>query len=176
MNIHPILVHFPIALLTIYALMEILRFKKLQGVYGYWYAKAFVIVIGTLSSFAAFASGDEVGGEAITDPVMSKIFEMHESWAAATLSIFSLIAVYYIAELVNDSVSFQSWLGAVPGRKSIWDGVRRIFGFIGRPAVLVLLACVGLIAITTTGALGGMMVYGPGVDPVVSFIYSILVK
>ena len=39
-----------------------------------------------------------------------------------------------------------------------------------------LLALLGLIAITITGGLGGAIVYGKDVDPIVSFIYKLTVK
>lgn len=40
-------------------------------------------------------------------------------------------------------------------------------------AILGTAAALGLVAITITGGLGASIVYGPDVDPVVHFIYSL---
>ena len=54
MNLHPIFVHFPIALFTLYALLECARFKKLQEQTYYFYLKAFLVITGGLASSAAY--------------------------------------------------------------------------------------------------------------------------
>ena len=38
MNVHPLLIHFPIALLTVYVVMECLRFKKLLAEHSWFYS------------------------------------------------------------------------------------------------------------------------------------------
>ena len=38
---------------------------------------------------------------------------------------------------------------------------------------MLLIALVGIVVITITGALGGAIVYGPEVDPIVSVIYHL---
>ncbi|KHO51327.1 MAG: hypothetical protein QT04_C0044G0036 [archaeon GW2011_AR11] len=61
LNIHPIFVHFPIALLSLYAVMVLIRFRKVMGL-PYWsYAKAILAIAGTLGAFAALQTGSLVG-------------------------------------------------------------------------------------------------------------------
>ena len=58
MNLHPIFVHFPIALLTLYTLCELLRFKKIKDHPAWFYLKAVLIICGTLGAAAALLTGD----------------------------------------------------------------------------------------------------------------------
>ena len=177
MNIHPILVHFPIALLTIYAIMEVLRFTKLQGMMGWWYAKAYLAVVGAVAVCAAFASGDETGGCSVLDPAThAKVFELHQTWAAVTVTIFVVIGFHYLIELLRRNPSVIRFTEKSHLTQQIWNILSRLSRFIGTPIVLVVLALAGLCAITITGGLGGSIVYGPDVDPVVSFIYRFLVN
>lgn len=57
--------------------------------------------------------------------------------------------------------------------KKIWIAIKKHTGYVLRSPFLPFLALIGLIAITMTGALGGAIVYGPNVDPVVKFVYSL---
>lgn len=50
-NIHPVLVHFPIALSIVYAILELIPFKKLRE--NLFTTKASLVTLGTISIFAA---------------------------------------------------------------------------------------------------------------------------
>ena len=50
MNIHPLLVHFPIALLTIYSLLELVPFKQIYRQSYWFYTKAIILIIGSIST------------------------------------------------------------------------------------------------------------------------------
>lgn len=177
MNIHPILVHFPIAILTIYAILELLRFKRLQQLSGWWYAKAYTAIVGAVSVSAAFASGDETGGRSVLDPVThAKVFELHQTWASITVTIFVIIGAHYLIELLRRNPSVIRFTEKSHLTQQIWNILSRLSRFIGTPIVLVVLALAGLCAITITGGLGGSMVYGADVDPFVSLIYKLMVN
>ncbi len=173
MNIHPILVHFPIAILTIYALLELARFKKLQQAVWYWYTKAFMAIVGTVASYAAFASGDEEGGRAITDPLTKQAFHLHENWATITLVIFSVILFYHLVTVLSRNQAVVVWFAKASWSRSLWQLLAGLSSFIGNPIVILLLALAGLVSITITGGLGGSLVYGQNADPVVSLIYKL---
>ena len=176
MNIHPILVHFPVALLTLYAIMEVLRFTKLQSMVGWWYGKAYLAVVGAVAVSAAFASGDESGGRSVLDPAThAKVFELHETWAAVTVTIFVVIGFHYLIELLRRNPSVIRFTEKSHLTQQIWNILSRLSRFIGTPMVLVVLALAGLAAITITGGLGGSIVYGADVDPAVSLIYKLMV-
>ena len=58
----------------------------------------------------------------------------------------------------------------------IWNWLVAVQTLLFKPWLLFLLGLAVLIAITITGSLGGALVYGPEIDPVVSFIYHLFFK
>ncbi len=165
MNIHPIFVHFPIGLLTIYALLELIQWKKLTTHRSWFDIKAALVVIGTILGLATLQTG-EMAEEAIGQSSLHDLIEMHSLFANVTMWIFGLIAASYIVIFLT-----RTQLNLV--QKNWWRALVRLFEFIQRSYVLVPLAFIGLITLTITGALGGSIVYGPDVDPVVNFIYHL---
>ncbi|MES2213932.1 MAG: DUF2231 domain-containing protein [Patescibacteria group bacterium] len=146
MNIHPIIVHFPVALLSLYAVLELVRFRKVMEKPYWFYIKGALVIFGSLGSLAAYATGPE-GKPA------PRILEMHATFATATLFIFAVIAFSYL---------FQ------------WCKPNKYSAFIHRSYIIIPLAVIGLICVTVTGALGGAMVYGTHFDPFMAPIFKIL--
>ena len=97
MNIHPIFVHFPIAFLTAYALAEIVWYKKITIQEWWWNLKATLLTLGTLGGFLALQTGEmaeELRGH-------SNIIEIHSTYAAITMWIFSIILFAYIVRFIE---------------------------------------------------------------------------
>ena len=167
MNLHPILVHFPIALFTLYALLECARFKKLQEQAYYFYLKAFLVITGSLASSAAYITGDMQKDQLPADAAIRPIVEFHSTWALATITIFAVIALAYLIAWLNrqnvfTSIQNQTFRRITSAAHAFTQGW-----------IIVPLALAGLISVTITGALGGSIVYGPNIDPVASFIYRL---
>lgn len=172
-GLHPILVHFPIALLSLYAILELVRFNKLTQWPSYFYIKAFLAIVGFAAAILAFMAGPDgpdihswsgYAGMVSSNgqPLVRQIVDMHSNFAAVTLIIFGIIAVSYLVSWIERQYHF--------GHKA-WKTLVRIVDFIHKPAPIIILALFGLFTITVTGALGGSIVYGPDIDPAVSFIY-----
>ncbi len=163
-SLHPILVHFPIALLSVYAVAECLRFKKIMA-YPSWNAiKAFILIIGSFGSFAAFATGPE-GSVAhawsgFSTAETHALIDMHSTFAAITVFIFAVLAVLYIISLLAKTYSIPA-------------PILKIASYGIKPYITLPLAIIGLVAVLVTGGLGGAIVYGPNVDPFVSAIYHL---
>lgn len=164
MNIHPIIVHFPIALLTLYSIFEIARLPFLTRQPWYFFIKAVLVVIGAAASGAAILTGKLSEKFQEGNPVL----EYHEFFAYSTAAIFGLIALTYALTWYADyraqhGISLQSKLVTVSE-------------FVVKGKLVILLAILGLICVTITGGLGGVMVFGPDADPFFKPIYELLMK
>ncbi len=172
MNIHPIFVHFPIALLTIYAILEILPIKKLQNSATAENIKSFLVVFGALSSILAYWTGG-LAGEGIENGTLRHLIGVHSFFAGITVVIFIVIASLYSVRFIS-----RAPIGARLMNSKIaplWRLKLKVARMLDRRSILVSLAAVGLIALTITGGLGGAIVYGPDADPIVKLVYKIFV-
>lgn len=167
-DIHPILVHFPIALLTVYAVIELARFPVFTRRPSWFEAKAVFAILGSLSSFAAYIAGDARNEYLEARGASSQLIETHGAFALATIIVFGLIAVTHATRLLKES-PHGAKLPAHVGRRLFAVG-----DFLLKPAPAVFLALVGLALVTITGGLGGAIVYGPDADPFVHAIYGAL--
>ncbi|HRH23611.1 MAG TPA: hypothetical protein PK295_03195 [Candidatus Magasanikbacteria bacterium] len=168
-SIHPMVVHFPIALLTVYALLELIPFKKVVSDPRWILAKRVLLFVGTFGIFVALSSGEERGGENL-EP--GTVLAYHSLFATITTWIFGLLAgsqfVMTVTVWVTRFVTKREWLYV------IWKIIERIARIISLRPILIIASITGLITLTITGALGGGMVFGPEADPMVSFIFNVL--
>jgi uncharacterized membrane protein len=170
MNIHPILVHFPIALLTLYAVCELIPLKALTR-QGYWfYVKAVLVITGTLGGVAAYLAGEAIEDQFETAS-LSKLVETHSTFAIASILIFAVLALAYIIAWIN-----QSSFGPRLQTNSAWRFATQYSQLVMKPMFRLPLALIGVLAITITGALGGVIAFGPDIDPAATFFYNLLVK
>lgn len=178
MNIHPIFVHFPIALLTVYTLLEFLRFKKLNAKSWYFYLKLFLVSAGIVGAYLAVKTG-ELAFKLFPSGAESKLLKTHAFWGKTSLTIFSVIAAAYVIRWVKDysgQIIFASRILSASPVKKIWRIVIVISDFVMSPYLLTLLAVLGFLAILITSALGGSIVYGPEIDPMANFFYKLFVE
>lgn len=180
MNLHPIFVHFPIALLSLYALCEFLRFEKIKQQPAWFYIKAVLVICGTVGALVAISAGDTAKEAVMKNIIVPQvdnprlIINLHETWAQATAIIFILLAAAYIVAWLNKFNIIDSLPGTM--LKKIWLFGTQIQKLLIGTKFVILLALAGLIAITVTGALGGSIIYGPNADPIVKFIYKFIVQ
>lgn len=147
MDIHPLIVHFPIALLTLYAVFELIRFNKVLEKPYWFYIKAALVIVGELLALLTILFSPEDGE--------MRIVEVHESFATATAIVFGLIALNYLIHWMKR----EGWFIRIPTLPN-WS--------------LVILAVIGLVCITITGGLGGAIVYGTEFDPLMAPIFKLL--
>ncbi len=170
-QLHPIVVHFPIALLTIYGLLELISiFPKVRHNRTIWYIKLFLLLIGLVSVQAALFTGEAAGDAGYG---VKSIIERHERFANITLWIYGVALIGYLCQwFLYDGIT-KSW-----GQKIIGTRFHRFLTgfvyFMRRYGIYYLLALAGIIALTVTGALGGAMVYGTKADPVVKIVADLL--
>lgn len=134
-HIHAMLIHFPIALLVVGFLVEIVAFIIKKEFYKN--LSFFLLLVGALGAIAAYVSGS-YAGEGIEDGPLKVPMEMHEDAALVTLWLAIITALF--------KVSFFFYKGTQPWTK--WLGV-------------ILFACL-IGSVARTGYLGGQLVYSHG--------------
>ncbi len=172
MNIHLLIVHFPIAFLTFYAVAEIVPIRRLRTSIAWHHIKTVILGVGFASALLALATGD--GAEQMVG--RSQLTELHSSFAALSTVIFGVALLIYLIIFINKFwglVIFERFGIGEAGVGRMLVQVVDVATKIQRSWCMALLALVGLCAITITGALGGAIAYGPEIDPFVKFIYSL---
>ncbi len=174
-NYHILIVHFPTALLSLYALMELFPFRRITAKPYWFHIKATFVILGTLSAYLAIIFGGFIEGAiGIAKPDMQQAIEVHSNFAAFTTTIFSILAGAYLVAWIE---SEYAGLAANPSFIGRFFGVLLMLKkfILSRWAVL-LLALLGLFGIIVTGALGGAIVNSPDVDPIVNILYHLFVR
>ena len=100
MDIHPLIIHYPIAFLTTYAVFELLRFRKLLDL-PYWsYVKGVLVILGEISALVtllvAMVSANLAGESRLV--LIYKLFMM------MVAVIFGIISLAYIRRWMNPMV------------------------------------------------------------------------
>ena len=175
MNIHPLFVHFPIALLVVYSVLELGSYfiSLLRRQKWIFSVKAFLLFTGVLTAFVALVTGgiaeDLVAG---VNP-RAFILEVHSPFAIATTVLYSILAATYIIRLFDQN----GWGNYIAGLSNpfirIWSLKKYGAYLILDTWFLLLLVTLALIGMLVTGALGAALVYGPNADPFISFIYHL---
>ncbi len=173
MNIHPILVHFPIAFFTIYALMELLRFNFLTRRSDWMYVKAALVIVGTGGAALSILTGNMASALIRNDVSLRHVRQLHEFYAKSASLTFGILAAGYVI-LILEREGFSKLFANSQSLLNLWKLVVKLADIISNSWLTVIWALVGLCLITITGGLGGAMVYGPTADPFFAPIYHYL--
>lgn len=165
-NLHPLFVHFPIALLFIYSIIKILPFQK-------WFPKVFwkdiervLLLIGVLGAFVALSTG-EIAEELVR--ANHSLVEMHSAFASVATWLYSALLIGEIATIINArNFTYSKTLQFI---SSLLKFIEKI---LNNQTFVKILAVLALIAISVTGLLGGVIVYGPSADPFANIVLKIL--
>ena len=170
MNIHPIFVHFPIALLAMYSIFEILPLVK-------WYPKAHwddikaaLVIFGGLGVLAALATGQLAEGSDLAR-ASEAVLHVHKMFAGATAAVFGILAAAYLLRWI-----FEKHGAAFSGLATKFSFLKSFADFILNRWIVVPLALIGLIVLMFTGALGAIIVYGQNGDVVTQAVYSLFFR
>ena len=165
MNIHPLIVHFPIALLTAYVFLELIRRFTKQP---YWFhVRAFLVIAGSIGAFLSLQTG-ELAKEAFGNG-MHNVLQMHEQVARICTFLFAILSVAYGYRWLKETAFF----GRVTATsRVVFSKIDTIERFLLDSFVTYILAVVGFSLLGLVGALGGILVYGPNMDPVTQIVYK----
>lgn len=162
MNFHPLIVHFPIVLLSIYCILEIITSFVYKNHIQLLRAKKRCLWIGTISLFPSFASG-----ESAEDILWkSKLIHLHEEFAEIMRNLFIIISIIY---LFNET----RYLSPLT-QKILWiigiNNLSRIYRYVYKYKILCILAIWGFIMMTWVGALWWAITRGTDHDPIARWI------
>lgn len=172
MNIHPLMIHFPIGLLATYSVLEFIRYKKVLAQPYWFYVKATLVILGAISAQAAVVFGSMIENMFLSIPEKNAIVPVHEIWAMVTTVIFTFLAICYLITWIRSGDGEGSF-GSNSVRGKLWNTLSATSKLVAGTTVSLVFAIMGLISITITGALGGAMVHGIGFDPFITFVYHL---
>lgn len=164
-NIHPILVHFPIALLFVYSIIKILPFKKWFASVAWKDIERIFLLLGVFGSFASLATGDTAEHIIKTN---HQLVEMHATFAGLSTWIYSILLAGEVILILN--ISYQSLIK----NEKIKTILNKIGNIINNEIISKILAILGFIAIFITGLLGGVITYGTSADPIAKIVLNLL--
>jgi uncharacterized membrane protein len=161
MNLHPIIVHFPIALLVLYTSLEVVSFFKKSRAEKLSFTKIFLLVVGIVWTFFALQSG-EVAQDLLWK---SDLIHQHEEFAEMTYKTYLIILLIYIITRETVLIKFKN---------PILSKISTFVAYLKTYGVVVLLSVIWLVLLTIVWALWGAISHGPAVDPIVQYIYTLV--
>ncbi len=164
-ELHPIIVHFPIALLTISVILDgIALFVRRWNLV---YAATWTLFFGVVGALAAGFSGQISESNTNTSSV-SAILSLHKTLGFATGFVFALLLLIRLIVLAPHIL--EAYRAQIPLAGKIGDTLYAIFPRVRSKTLPVSLivayfigSIIGLVLLTLTGYYGGLMVYEHGV-------------
>jgi uncharacterized membrane protein len=140
--------------------------------FDYWLPKVswrqirqVVLLAGVVGALAAITTGETA--EHIVRPDR-QIVEMHAFFATTSTWIYGLLLAGEALFILNPFIIKKFPEGIVP---QLFRLIERI---LTNRALTLILAILGVIAISLTGLLGGIMVYGTSADPLAPHVLKLL--
>lgn len=166
MNVHPLLVHFPIAFLSLYALLELLRFTVFTKQPYWFYLKAVLLFMGVFSAGLAILAGLLIEQQFSNQ---GALLVLHKNINEIASFLFAVLAFSYLVSWLERTREFK-----MPSSlKSFWKLSLWIKHITLETWFLYVIVLAAFFLITIGSALGGIIVYGPNLDPFTQFIYRI---
>lgn len=153
-------------MLFIYSIIKILPFKKWFPSTAWKDIERLLLAVGVFGAFTALLTGETA--EHLTRP-NHQLVETHATFATLSTWIYTALLVGELASIL----STRNYLYK-KGFEWISSLLRFLNQVLQNKIISTILAIVGFVAISITGMLGGIMVYGLSADPVAPYLLKIL--
>jgi uncharacterized membrane protein len=158
MNLHPLVVHFPIALLSLYVLFEVLPLERWYPSVRWQDSKAILVAVGGIGLLAALVTG-QMAEHSLLALSAGPILRFHKMFADASAAVFGIIAAAYVIRWILERHGHFLRRAGLPIRS-----LRAIATVLLDRRTVVSLAIIGFIVLFLAGIFGEMIVYGPQND------------
>lgn len=102
--LHPLIIHFPIALLLVAPVLVLLGLLLPRQARGLLIAALVVMALGTIGIYFAIATGEAAGELAERTPGVATVLERHEDLAQTTRAVFTALTIVFAAILFVPSI------------------------------------------------------------------------
>lgn len=164
-NLHPLFVHFPVALLFLYSIIKIIPFKKYFPKVSWKHIELLLLVVGVAGALVAIYTGG-IARHLINPD--RQLVGAHSLFATIATWLYGILLASELLPIVDPWIIARSksekFNKLVLFKERVWTS----------PLVSNTLALLGLIAISVTGLLGGVMVYGVSADPLAGIVLNLL--
>ena len=138
-NLHPLIVHFPVALLMAAFVVDLCALVLPRAPWADA-TSAFLYPAGALSALGAYLTGRQAAATVLMPGMAHATLNAHWNWALATTLYFALVALVRVA------------LMTLPVRPTLWSR-----------AALTAASILGVVLLFYTAEQGGRLVYEHGV-------------
>jgi uncharacterized membrane protein len=151
-GLHPLVIHFPIALLMIAPLFVLMALAWRRYSTAFSTAALVLLALGTISTYVAISTGQAAGELAEHTDAINAVISQHEEMAETTSIAFSIVTALYAL-----FVLLPAWVRRLR---------RPAYALVGNAAFLVAIALASLLVVNTAH-LGGRLVHQLGVHAIV---------
>lgn len=106
--LHPMIVHFPIALLLVAPILVILGLLLPRQSKGLFISAVVLMALGTISTYLAVSTGEAAGEIAEKTAGLERVLETHEGLAETTRLIFTALTIIFAAIVFAPSLFKRS--------------------------------------------------------------------
>jgi uncharacterized membrane protein len=146
-GLHPLVIHFPIALLLVAPVLVVIAMFAKNGRRPYLVSAFVLMAVGTIMTYVAVSTGHAAGEIAEGTGATESLIERHEELAETTRTVFTVLTLVFAAALVVPSLL-----------KRKLEGV----AFHAAYGLFLVAYLAGAVVLANTAHQGGMLVHQAG--------------